>query len=176
MQGKVVWDTPNWFAIYTHPRQESRAENNLRSWGVETFNPKVKEWQLNPFTNRPIYVVKNFFSRYIFAWFNANEMLRKVSLTRGVHSVVSFGSAPARVDEAIISAIKSQIDEEGFVRTYDRLELGDKVVVKDGVFHDFVGVFDRELKHTNRVLILLTAINYQGSVVIERDSLRRIGG
>jgi transcriptional antiterminator RfaH len=176
MQGKSVWDTPNWFAVYTHPQQESRAENNLNYWGVETFNPRIRKCRSNPFTSRPSYVVRNFFSRYIFARFNAGEMFRKVCLTRGIHSVVSFGGTPVPVDEEIISVIKSRTDKDGFVRMCDRLEPGDRVVVSDGAFRDFVGVFDHEIEHADRVMILLTTIKYQGSLVVGRESIRRAVG
>jgi transcriptional antiterminator RfaH len=173
MIGNNVWDNPHWFAIYTHPRQEGRAENNLRSWGVETFNPKLRGCRPNTFTGRPVYVIKSFFSRYIFARFTASELLRKVCLTRGVHSVVSFGGTPIPVCDEIISIIKSQTDKDGLVWTWNELELGDKVVISDGMFRDFVGVFKCELRHANRVMILLTTINYQGSIVVRKESVRK---
>ena len=69
--------------------------------------------------------------------------------------------------------IKSQTDADGLVQTYDCLELGDKVVISDGMFRDFVGILDRELKHKNRVMILITSISYCGSIIVGRESIKR---
>jgi hypothetical protein len=36
-------DSPLWYAVYTKPKEEERAETNLRVWGLKTFMPKIKE-------------------------------------------------------------------------------------------------------------------------------------
>ena len=51
----------------------------------------------------------------------------------------------------------------------NRLARGDEVRIKDGSLKGINGIFDRTMKDKNRVMILLTAINYQASVVVERD-------
>ena len=38
---------PTWFAVCTNAKQEDRAYNNLHTWGVECFNPKIKEYRRN---------------------------------------------------------------------------------------------------------------------------------
>lgn len=60
------------------------------------------------------------------------------------------------------SRIKSRVGEDGFVQFDEELKRGDKVVIRDGPLTNLVGVFDRELEDGNRVLMLLTAISYQG--------------
>jgi len=37
-------------AVGTNAKQEDRAYNNLHTWGVECFNPKIKEYRRNQFT------------------------------------------------------------------------------------------------------------------------------
>ncbi|HEV2707915.1 MAG TPA: transcription termination/antitermination NusG family protein, partial [Pyrinomonadaceae bacterium] len=78
-------ETPQWYAIYTHAKQEERAESNLRAWRVETFNPKAKEIRKRN-SNPNGFVTTQLFPRYIFARFVAQNLLHKVSYTRGVHS------------------------------------------------------------------------------------------
>jgi len=176
MNSDNSWDVPNWHVIYTHPKQEERAESNLGAWGIESFNPKIRECQRSPFTGRPVYSTKSFFLRYIFAHFAANQLLRKVSLTRGVNRVVSFGEGPTPIDVEIINTIKSRIGEDGFVRSDDHLKPGDKVMISDGPFGNFIGVFDREIKSSNRVMILLATVNFQGHIITQKESIQKISG
>ena len=163
-----------WYAIHTHPKQEDRANNNLVAWDVETFSPKIKTRYSNPYTGLSTFVSKPMFPRYIFASFETDKLLSKVLFTRGVHSVVSFGGIPAEVNEEIISFIQSQVAEDGFVRVGEQLKTGDQVVIKDGPLRNLTGVFERQVKGSDRVLILLSAIDYQGSVIVEREHIGRI--
>ena len=39
-------DSPLWYAVYTKPKEEERAESNLRAWGVKTLMPKFKELEV----------------------------------------------------------------------------------------------------------------------------------
>jgi transcriptional antiterminator RfaH len=169
-------DIPRWYVVHTNPKQEERANNNLRAWGVETLNPRLRTRRCNQFTGAPSYISRPLFPRYIFAKFNACEQLPKIWFTRGVHEIVNFGGKPASVDDDIIRLIHDRIDKNGFVQIGDDLKPGDKVVVKAGPLRNFVGIFERDLKEKDRVIVLLTAISYQGCLVVSRDSLQRIPG
>src|SRR6266478_5284850 len=105
----VVDDRLQWYVIKTQPKQEPRAECNLRAWGINTFHPKISERCISPFTGLTSYVVKPLFSRYIFAQFDVNSTYRRVCFTRGVHSVVNFGGDPLSVDDEIIKLIQSRV-------------------------------------------------------------------
>jgi transcriptional antiterminator RfaH len=163
-----------WYALKTKPKQEERADSNLRAWGVETFFPKVNERRYSPYTKEPAYIIKALFPQYIFARFNADKLINKVRFTRGVQSVVSFGSIPTPVDDEIIFIIKSQIREDGFIRIGEEFKSGDKVVVKNGPLRNFIGIFEQKIKDTDRVSILLESVSYQGRIVIERERLKKI--
>lgn len=171
----IITDTSRWYAVHTHSLQEERAAENLNAWGVQTFAPKYKERRANPYTGRPIYFTRSLFPRYIFARFEAGPMLRKVWFTRGVCKVVGFGEGPVSVEDDIIELIKSRVGEDGFVQfNEDALKPGDKVVVQDGPLANLEGIFERDVEDGDRVLMLLTAINYQGHVTIERQLLKKI--
>src|SRR5262245_34582992 len=79
-------NSQRWYVVHTNAKQEDRAANNLRAWQVETFSPRMKERRYNQFTNEPILMTRPLFPRYIFARFEADQLLHKVSNTRGVHS------------------------------------------------------------------------------------------
>jgi transcriptional antiterminator RfaH len=173
MRVQTADDIARWYVVHTKPKQEERVNNNLMAWGVETLNPKLKARRYNQFTGAASYVTQPLFPRYLFAKFNANKLLPKIWFTRGVHAVVSFGGSPASIDDEIIQIIHAQIDESGFVRIGENLKRGDKVIIKAGPLKNFMGVFERDLKGNERVMVLLPAISYQGRVVVNRDLIEK---
>jgi transcriptional antiterminator RfaH len=130
----------------------------------------------NKFTGAPTYVTQPLFPRYLFARFNAREQLPKIQFTRGVHNVVRFGESPAFVDQDIIDLLRARIDENGFVKEDDELKPGDKVMINAGPLRNLMGIFEREMNGSDRITILLTAIEYQGRLVVNRDMVQRAVG
>jgi len=175
MNKATIEDEARWYVVHTHPKQEDRAGSNLKVLGVPVFNPKTRERRYNQFVNEPTYVTKSLFPRYIFAQFIVNDLYHKVRFTRGVYSVVSFAEGPTPIDEEIITLIQSNIKEDGFIRIYGEISPGDKVIVKDGPLRNFAGIFEREMKDTDRIRILLETASYQAHVEIERDMVRKVG-
>jgi len=165
-------DTTQWYVIHTHPKQEDRASDNLRTLGVPTFNPKIRERRYNQFVSAPTYVVKSLFPRYVFAKFKIGDLYHKIRFTRGVYSVISFGGSPTPIDKEIIMLIQSNMNDN-FVRIDEEIRPGDKVVIKDGPLKNFAGIFEREMKDTDRVRLLLETVSYQAHIEIERDLVKK---
>jgi len=174
MISEAIESGERWYAICTHPRQEERANRNLTAWGIVTFTPKMRVLKRSPFTGRPEYMTQHMFGRYIFAQFDLYSNLHRVRFTRGVHSIVSCGTDPIPVQEDIIQSLKDRIGSEGYVRIGEDFKQGTKVRITDGVLKDFIGVFERTLQDEDRVRILLTAINYQVHVDVERALVSKI--
>ena len=174
MKKSVVEGTSQWYVIHTHPKQEDRASNNLSILEIPIFNPKIKVRRHHQFMREPPYLIKPLFLRYIFAQFKIDELYQKVRFTRGVRAIVSFGGCPIPVDEEIISVIQSKVRKDGFVSIDEEIEPGDTVIIKDGPLKTFIGVFERVMKDTDRVRLLLETISYQAHVEIERELVKRI--
>ena|SRR5215216_5512104 len=167
-------DRPQWFAICTHPKQEDRAYYNLLTSQVECFNPRIQECRRNEFTGAITLIARPLFPRYIFARFNVRDSLRTVRYTRGVLAVVSFNLNPAPIDDEAIDLLKSRVGNDGFLNIGEPLNPGDKVRIKDGPWRAVVGVIERSTQPDERVQLLLTAINYQGRLMIERELVEKI--
>lgn len=161
-----------WYAIHTHAHQEGRAESNLMVWNIETFVPRYKSRRRNEFKSEPLYSIKPLFTGYIFARFDANELF-KVRYTRGVHSVVSVGESPAPIDDELIETIKARGGEDGLVKLSDEFKPGDEVVLKGGHFTQFEGIFERRLKDSERVMILLKTVSHRVRVVVPESSVMK---
>lgn len=162
----------HWYAVYTKAKEEERAGENLQSWGVETFVPKVQEQRINEFSRRRTNLLKHLFPRYIFAHFDADNMLHKVNLTRGVCKVVSFGDSPSLVEDVLIDTIKSQIGPDGFIKPHDEFSSGDSVTIKSGVFEKLKGTVEQDLN--DQLMILLSSASYQGRLMIEKALVKKL--
>ena len=167
-------DVLRWYVVKTQPKQEVRAECNLRVWDINTFLPKVREPYTNPFTGLSSIVIAPLFPGYLFAQFEVFHSLRRVCFTRGVHSVLSFGNGPTSIDDEIIELIQSRVGEDGLVKLDNELNAGDPVRIESGPLQHLSGIFQHDIKGTDRVAILLTAISYQGRVIVERDRIKKI--
>jgi transcriptional antiterminator RfaH len=172
VEGEIV--SAQWFAVCTHSKQEERAYHNLQVAGIECFNPKIKECRQNQFTGAVTHITRPLFPRYIFARFNIESLLRKVSFTRGVLKVVSFNAKPAPIDPEVIELLKARVGSDGFLSVGEALKPGDEVRIKDGPWKALVGVVERNLQSGERVELLLTAINYQGRLMIEREWIEKV--
>jgi len=166
MNCATVIDIPRWYAIHTHSKQENRVESNLKAWNVEIFLPRIRGCRFNVFTDEPSYFIKPLFPGYLFARFALNDLLHKVRFTRGVHSVVSIGNAPASIDDSVIDIIATQIDDEGFVKIGADLEPGAKVLIQAGPFKGLTGIFEREASAADRIKILLDCVCFQAHVEV----------
>lgn len=164
----TVTDIPNWYAIHTHPKQESRAESNLKAWNVETFFPRIRDCRFNELTGELSYCIKPLFPGYLFARFALNNLLHKVRFTRGVHSVVCVGIDPAPIDGRVIEIIAAQIDAAGFVKIGADLEPGARVMIQGGPFKGLTGIFERESSAADRIKILLNCVSFQARVEVEK--------
>ena len=167
-------DQLQWFAICTNSRQEERAYQNLLAANVECFNPRIREGRRNQFTGAVTLIPRSLFPRYIFARFSERNSLRTVRYTRGVLKVVSFNCKPAPIDNEVIELMKSRVGKDGFITVGEALKPGDKVRIKDGPWQAIVGVIEKDTQPSERVQILLTAINYQGRLMIERQLVEKI--
>ena len=173
MENSQTVSKSQWFAIHAQLHQENRADANLRAWKVETFYPRIKSMHRNEFSGAIVYVVKPFFQRYLFARF-PQQLLHKVWFTRGVESVVSFGGVPCPIDDEVIEFFQTRMDKGGFIKLGDEPKPGDRVVLKGGMLDSLEGVFERQMNDSERVMILLRTIKYQGHIIVAKDSIEKV--
>ncbi|HXQ71948.1 MAG TPA: transcription termination/antitermination NusG family protein [Pyrinomonadaceae bacterium] len=162
----------SWYAVLTKPKQEQRAETNLRAWNIEAFTPKFKDRRRRRRQGSD-YSFKPLFPRYVFARFDPQCCLHRVTFTRGVHSIVHFGDSLARIDDKIISIIQLRMDTDGLVRVGEEFKCGDPVMIDYGPFKSLIGIFERDIGDAERVRILLTTISYQAHLTVDKHSITK---
>lgn len=147
----------NWFLIYTKQRCEDSVSAKFIESGLEVLNPKIEERR---YIRRKLQdVISPLFPCYIFVRFESPKNYRLVKYTRGVKSVVGPENVPAAVPEDVIDRIRKRMDD-GVVHIQPcSFVPGEDVSIQAGPFEGLEAVFEKELKSSERVSILLKAVN-----------------
>ena len=166
---------PQWFAVYSKPRQEYIAHENLERQGFDCFLPEaVNPYQRRSKTEQPR--IEPLFPRYLFL--NAVpevQNLAAVRSTRGVVGLVRSGFELIKVPEHVIEMIKARQDQDTGLVMLDPVPVrpGDRVRVFDGPFTGIEGILEA---HTGqqRTLILMDLLGTQSTVEVDRMLLQRV--
>jgi transcriptional antiterminator RfaH len=145
-----------WYAVYTKPRREDSVAFLLQNRGLEVLNPKIKfrKFKRNKLTD----VIEPFFPCYLFANFDKDKYAHLITYTRGVRYIVGKKN-PVAVQDEVVNVIKDGIEDNNIIVIKpSTFKNGDKVLIKDGPFKDFYGIFEKEIKGHERVMILLETI------------------
>jgi transcriptional antiterminator RfaH len=172
MSVHVASEGSRWYVVQTKPKQEGRAEANLQAWGVPTLAPKVRLARRSH-DGEGLSGATPLFPGYLFALFDADTLLAKVRLTRGVSRVVGFGEYATPVDDAIMTIIQGRVQADGFVAR-DEPEPGDVVEIVEGPLRSLAGVFERVLPARDRVLILLTTVGCRARVQVAKAAVKKV--
>jgi len=142
-----------WFLVQFKPNSHNIAARNLKRQGFEIFLPLHETTRR--LATRFLSELKPLFPGYMFIRVDtANTLLRKVNSTYGVAGIVGFGGTPAPVPSGLVEGLLGRCDEMGGVRTNEALEAGQRVLVVDGPFSEFVGTVEK-IDAQQRVWLLL---------------------
>jgi len=156
----------NWFVLQTKPLKEGIVAELLRKAGLDIYYPRVLEDDGHP---------HSLFPCYEFVLFNYPAQYNLVRYTRGVRRVVGNEHGPIPLEAAVINEIRAR-EKDGFIILEDDLgppEPGDLIEVTKGPLRGLKGIFNRTVSSEQRVMILLNYVNFQGSLVVPRNYIRR---
>jgi len=117
---------------------------------------------------------KPLFPNYIFAHFDAQKDLSKVSWTKGVQKILPESPTPVPLDEEIIKSIKSLAGNDDVVRKR-RFKKNERIRVIRGPMKDIMGIFEDWVSDQGRVRILLDLFNYQARLELHHSLIERTG-
>jgi transcription antitermination factor NusG len=166
-------DTAVWFIISTKPKQEFIAKQSLKSLGANVYLSlyfkKVKK------NKEKVEVLSPLFSGYLFAQFSVMELYHKVRYTRGVKCVLGNNEGLWTINGQKIEDIKER-ETNGIVRLKrreDKFKCGDRILIDEGDFDGWEGVFYEELPDHERAIIMLTNVSYTSKLIVSKKFLRR---
>ena len=147
----------SWYLVYTKPRLEQTAEENLVRQGYVTYLPKV--YNLQRRNGKYTKTLEALFPRYLFIHLDTEtDNWVPIRSTIGVSQMVRFGGISAIVPDELIVNLQSNEDEKGLQQTKSvELKTGDQVKILEGPFAGLHGIYQQQ-KSAERVAVLLDIV------------------
>jgi len=164
-------DTRNWYLIYTKPRAEKLAQENLQRQEFNTYLPLVMETHRR--RGKYISLVEPMFPRYLFIQLNCTtDNWAPIRSTLGVSSIVRFGTYPMQVPESLLEILQESEDENGIQSILEKEFLaGDRVRIIDGAMTGLEGIYESKTSK-ERVTILLNIAGQHTRVSMTRHDIQ----
>ena len=162
----------HWYLIHTTIRQERHALQNLERQGFECYLPCVQAEKLQ--CGALAVVDEPLFPRYLFIHLGSGlegQNWAPIRSTTGVSRLVSFGNVPAKVDDELVDAIRSQISGPGGLRR--QFEPGQKVVITQGPFAGLEAIYQLS-DGESRVMVLLNILSKTVKMYLAPTGLRKM--
>jgi transcriptional antiterminator RfaH len=161
----------DWFIVNSKPKQEFDAERNLRTLGIDVYlpvyNKKVKKDRVKVDRVTPL------FSGYLFARFDLSESYQMVRYTRGVKCLLGGNEYLWTLADEKIQDIRSR-ENNGLVvlrRREEHFRQGDRILIDEGDFEGWEGIFQEELPDRERAMILLTNVHFSSKLILPKKYL-----
>jgi transcriptional antiterminator RfaH len=161
-----------WYAVHTKPRQETVAQAALDREGVQTFLPRLRRKKI--VRRKYQWVTGPLFPGYLFACFDFALRGRLVRYANGVTNIVSFGGKPAVVDDTIIRTIQDHCDGDTVTLQPVAYQPGDEVKIQEGPLAGLRGIFERDMRDSERVVILLQTMGQVARVVVSKEQIEKL--
>ena len=156
-----------WFALYTKPRHEFKALEQLKEIEIETYLPTItvtKQW-----SDRKKKVTEALFKSYIFIY--SNEMERNSALTReAVIKTIYFNGKPAVIPDREMESIKKMLESPEKIHVFNGIAKGVIVKIDSGPFEGIEGIVNAISDDENTLSVSIKLLNRTISVSIPGDT------
>ena len=163
----------HWYLIYTKPRQEKCALQNLEQQGYQCYLPLLPKEKLRQgavaLSEEPL------FPRYLFIKLAQDFMAKSwspIRSTKGVSRLVRFGAEPARIDDALVDLLRAH--EASVLTEPERLfNPGERVQLTEGPFAGIEGIYQMA-DGDRRVMVLIELMSKKVVVPVMAADLRKV--
>lgn len=161
-----------WYVLRSKPHREFLLYDQLTARNIECYFPRIKVKPVNPRAAQ----VKAFFPSYMFVKCNLDvigiNLFKWMPYSQGL---VCFDGCPAIVPSNIIAGMGKKIGHifENKTTLKNGIKPGDSVIVTDGPFEGYDGIFDTKLSDKERVRVLLKFLDHKRILInINIDQLK----
>ena len=150
----------SWYLIYSKPREEKLAQENLERQGYETYLPLILGRQRKK--GKTTKAIQPMFPRYLFIHLsNKTDDWGPIRSTIGVANLVRFGMQPAKVPETLINGLKNSENSSGYNELPQKeIGKGDEILIAEGPFEGHVATLFSQNSNDRVVVLLKIAENY----------------
>lgn len=160
-----------WSVVFTKPRQEQLARENLERQGFVTYLPMLKQpkrlrghWQD---------VIEPLFPRYLFiAVAFGRQDLSPIRSTLGVLKLVRFGLEPATVPPGLVETLMNAEDPLSacHLPATERFKKGDHITIGAGPFAGVEAIFEAT-NAKGRITVLLEILGRPTQVQVSKNDI-----
>jgi transcription antitermination factor NusG len=158
-----------WFVVRTKRHKERATQARLEQVGLEAYLPLLRQWP-RPAVGSEIGPM---FPSYLFVRAALPADFYRINRTAGVHGFVTFGGAPAPIDDAAIAFFRVREDPDGLIRC-DPLPRGREVQITSGPLRGLIAVVEQRLSGRQRVRVLLDILQRQTPVELPERWVRQV--
>jgi transcriptional antiterminator RfaH len=161
-----------WYAIQTKPNKEKEVERRLSDLNLEVFLPWMRARRR--VGTRFHWVLVPLFPSYLFCRMDIVLSGKSARYSPGVKDFLTFGNRIAEVGGEIIEALRQRCP--GGVAQIEAVPAkpGDKVRINEGPFSGLEAVFERTLKGSERVAVLLEILGRQTRLVLPGETISKL--
>ena len=159
-----------WYLVQCKPRQEARAEHNLRNQYFSCYCPSHAVEKIRH--GKRVVIQQPLFPGYLFINLcKLNDSWHSIRSTRGVLRLVTFADEPLAVSDDIINDLQGRLERIGDKPLFHE---GAPVTIIDGPFKDLDAVFCKA-DGEERAIILLSVLHRQQQIKVPLQALRASG-
>lgn len=165
---------PLWYILSIKQKQEQSVIKNLNIIGVESYLPLYKKKK--KIKKEKTDVVVPLFPGYLFCRFDFDDHYQKIRYTRGVKKVLGNKQSLWIIDNDKVEDIKKR-EEGGLVimkQVKENFKPGMKIIVDEGDFDGWEGIFSEDLPDEKRAVILLTNVNFTTRLTLPKEYLKTL--
>lgn len=166
--------SPPWYVVFSKPRQEAVALQQLLNQAYEVYLPQMPEWQRRH--GQWKHKVVPMFPRYLFVRPTRHQQsIAPARSTVGVAGLVRFGVEFARVRPVLITAIHQLEVQVADLRRRppgEAIPQGTAVQIVEGPFAGLQAVVHASAQ--DRVIVLLEIVGREAKVKLERSAVTEV--
>jgi transcription antitermination factor NusG len=130
-------EVKHWFALYTKPRHEFKAQIQFESENIAYYLPTIT--RLKQWSDRKKKVIEPLFKGYIFIEATEKERLLAVEFNSIVKTIF-FGGKPSIIPDYQINNLKTLLSNTNKVEVYHEIIKGNTIKITEGPFEGVEGV------------------------------------
>lgn len=166
----MINDNKNWFALYTKPRHEFKAEEQLSKAGIFNYLPtiiKLKQW-----SDRKKKVSEPVLRGYIFIYATESDRLEALEQTAVIRCICEHGR-PAVIPEWQIENLKKMLEYKADYFIQEGLVSGTRVEIKEGPFAGVIGVVS-SVKEGKTLAVSIDLLNRSVIAYLPKESVVKV--
>ena len=163
-----------WYILSIKPKQDQTVIKNLDILGVQYYLPLYQRKKKTKKIKTD--VVVPLFPGYIFCRFEFDEHYQKIRYTRGVKKVLGNKQSLWVISDEKIKDIRDR-EQDGLVvlkKIEEEFEKGVKIIVDEGDFDGWEGIFVEDIPDEKRAVILLTNVNFTTRLTLPKEYLKSL--